>query len=625
MISTFAGIEIGKRGLVGHNQGLNTVGHNLTNASTEGYSRQRVEMAAFEPLYMPQLNREETPGQVGQGMGVQTVERIRDMLLERRIVDQASLASYWETRDGYALQLEQIYNEPAESSTRSHLDRFWDAWQELSIHPEEMAARQAVLSRGQSLMDAVHDRYRRLSALREQVDQDIRARVAQVNGLSAEIAALNIEIVKSRAAGDNPNDLLDRRDLLVERLAGYVDVSVDGRDPDEYMVHLGGQVLIQGGLYNSFTLSTDQANDGMTAVIWQWSGEQVTIDSGALGSLLALRDGDIKEEIQSLDVMVLTFADLVNEIHRAGYGLNGKNGQDFFVERPYVNNLAGNYDRDGDGAYDSSWIYRLSGANSMQAREQPGLEGELILPSAGGTLRVAYHAADTVQDIIDRINTSGAELTARLDRSGRLELKALPAQAAENPDFVIRSLEDSGEFLAGYAGILSAAGPAGAYDWRRADAVLGLRSGGVNFAVAPQAHPSGWIEINPALAIDPGSIASGLGRAGQPAESGDGSAALAIASLRNSAVWVGGAPTFDAYFQDAVARAGLRGEQAARASEDQSLIMKDLHDLRDSISGVNIDEELAQMIKFQHGYAAAARFISNVNEMLDTIINRMGV
>jgi flagellar hook-associated protein 1 FlgK len=329
MISTFAGIEIGKRGLVGHNQGLNTVGHNLTNASTEGYSRQRVEMAAFEPLYMPQLNREETPGQVGQGMGVQTVERIRDMLLERRIVDQASLASYWETRDGYALQLEQIYNEPAESSTRSHLDRFWDAWQELSIHPEEMAARQAVLSRGQSLMDAVHDRYRRLSALREQVDQDIRARVAQVNGLSAEIAALNIEIVKSRAAGDNPNDLLDRRDLLVERLAGYVDVSVDGRDPDEYMVHLGGQVLIQGGLYNSFTLSTDQANDGMTAVIWQWSGEQVAIDSGALGSLLALRDGDIKEEIQSLDVMVLTFADLVNEIHRAGYGLNGKNGQDF--------------------------------------------------------------------------------------------------------------------------------------------------------------------------------------------------------------------------------------------------------------------------------------------------------
>ncbi len=625
MISTFAGIEIGKRGLVAHNQGLNTVGHNLTNASREGYSRQRVEMRAFEPLYLPQLNREETPGQIGQGIVVERIERIKDMLLEGRIVDQASEEGYWDNRDGYALQLEQIYNEPTDSSTRAHLDRFWDAWQELSMHPEEMAARQAVLTRGQSLMDAVHDRFKRLSALREQVDLDIRARVAQVNDLTAGIAALNVEITKAKAVGDNPNDLMDRRDQLIEKLAGYMDVTVDGRDPDEYMVHAGGQVLVQGSLRNRYELSTDTENDGLTAVTWEWSGERAYFESGSLGSLFDLRDGDIKAEIQGLDVMALSFADLVNEIHRAGYGLNGRTGVDFFVERPYVNNLAGNYDRNGDGTYDSSWIYRMTGANPLDAREQPGLEGEIVLPGVDGDVTVPYRAADTVQDIVDRVNRSGAEVTARLDRSGRLELKATPAAALENPDFVIRSLEDSGEFLAGYAGILSAPGAAGAYAWDRADAALGLRVGGVDFAVAPQTHPSGWLEINPALKSDLSTLAAGLGSGGKPAETGDGSGALAIASLRNTAVMVGGAVTFDAYFQDAVARAGLRGEQAARANEDQSLIMKDLRDLRESISGVNIDEELSQMIKFQHGYAAAARFVANVNEMLDTIINRLGV
>jgi flagellar hook-associated protein 1 len=625
MISSFAGIEIGKRGLVAHNTGLNTVGHNLTNASNEGYSRQRVEMQAFEPLYLPQLNREDTPGQVGQGMVIERVERIRDMLLEGRIVSQSSLEGFWDTRDGYALQLEQIYNEPTDSSTRSHLDRFWDAWQELSMHPEEMAARQAVLTRGQSLLDAVHDRYGRLDALRSQVDMDIRARVGQVNDLTAGIAALNVEIVKARAVGDNPNDLLDRRDFLIGKLAGYVDVTVDGRDPDEYMVHMGGQVLVQGMQYNRFDLSTDSENDGLTAITWAWSGERAEIDSGALGSLLELRDGDIKAEIQGLDVMALTFADLVNEIHRSGYGMNGKTGMDFFTERPYVNNLAGNYDRNGDGIYDSSWIYRMTGANRLEAREQPGLEGTIVLPGVGGDVAVEYHAADAVQDIVDRINRSGSEVTARLDRSGRLELKATPAADNADPDFVIRSLEDSGEFLAGYAGLLAAPGPGGAYSWDRADAALGLRVGGVDFSVAPQAHPSGWLEINPAIKGDIGSIAAGLGSNGKAAETGDGSAALAVASLRNSAIMVGGATTFDAYFQDAVARAGLRGEQANRANEDQSLIMKDLRDLRESISGVNIDEELSQMIKFQHGYTAAARFITTVNDMLDTIINRMGV
>ncbi len=625
MQSTFSGIEIGKRSMVAHNQALNTVGHNLSNMSTEGYSRQRVEFRAFDPIYRPQLEREETPGQVGQGVSVERIERIRDMLLEGRIVSQTSKEGYWETRENYSLQLEQIYNEPSESSTRSHMDRFWDSWQELSAHPSEMAARQSLVARAETFLDAVHDRFQRLSSLRTQVDMDIQARVTEINGFTSEIAELNTEIVKSRALGDNPNDLMDRRDLLVEKLSKLINISTDGRDKDEFMIHTAGNILVQGSVARSFSLGTDLENDGLTRVDWAWSGEKAFFKSGSLASLIELRDGDIRQEIQNLDVMALNFTDLVNEIHRSAYGMNGKTGQDFFVERPYINNLAGNFDRDGDGNYDASYVYRMTAANKLDAKEQIGLAGFISLPGVGGNVSIEYRPTDTVQDVVDKINRSGAEVMARLDRSGRLEIKASPANAIENPDFVIRSLEDSGEFLVGYAGLLAQSGPAGAYGWERADAVTGLRPNGVDFAVAPLAHPSGWMEINEGIKQDLTSIAAGFGVNGKVAEAGDGSAALAIASLRNSQVMVGGLKTFDDYFQSTVVAAGERGSQAEIAMTDQNAIMKQLRDLRDSISGVNMDEELSNMIKFQHGYSAAASFIKNVNEMLDTIINRMGV
>jgi flagellar hook-associated protein 1 FlgK len=249
----------------------------------------------------------------------------------------------------------------------------------------------------------------------------------------------------------------------------------------------------------------------------------------------------------------------------------------------------------------------------------------MSLSGPEGLVQIDYRPTDTVEEVVKRINTSGAEVVARLDRNGRLNLKASPSAEMENPDFVVRHVEDSGRFLTGYAGILSASGPEGAYDWGQADAVTDLRGDGVDYSVAPLSHPAGWIEVNREVARDPNTIAAGLGENGQPAHSGDGSAALAIASLRNSDVMVGRFSSFDEYFSQAVANVGLKGETAERAYETENEIMRELRSMKESISGVNIDEELSQMIKFQHGYAAASRFVSEVNQMLDTIINRMGV
>jgi flagellar hook-associated protein 1 FlgK len=624
MQSTFMGIEIGKRSLVAHNQGLATVGHNLSNASTEGYSRQRIELGTMEPLYAPELNREDVPGQIGQGVVVSRVERVRDELLEGRIDSQAGLEGYWDTRDKYVLMLEQVHNEPSDSSVRGLMDKFWDSWQELSLRPSDISAREAVLSRGEALAEGIRDRYRRLSDFRSMVDGDIRGMVSQVNDLSKQIATLNVEIVKSKALGDNPNDLLDRRDLLVEKLGRLVPITTDRRDADEFMVHMDGLVLVQGRIARTFEMQGSDA-DGFASPVWTGTGLPASIKGGSLGALLELRDGDARSELQTLDTMSLSFTDLVNETHRRAYGLNGKTGLDFFAEWPFVNNVAGNYDRNGDGAYDSSYIYRITGGNVLSAQEQIGLAGTIRLSAAAGDVEVPYNPTDTVADLVARINHAGAEVTARLTVDGKLQLRATPAAETANPDFVIRHVEDSGQFLAGYAGILRGNGAEGAYDWAKADAVLALRGGGLDYAVAPLTHPSGWLEVAPDLRSDPGSVAAGFGENGRPALPGDGSAAIAIAALRTQPVMVGSLRTFDDHFAEAIARVGLSGERAQAAAETQGRIGKELRDLRQSLSGVNMDEELSNMIKFQHGYAAAAKFVSTMNEMLDTIINRMGV
>ena len=629
MTSTFLGLEIGKKGISANQQVLNTIGHNINNLETEGYSRQRVEFTTFEPIYMPGLNRALTPGQIGQGVIVERIERVRDQLLDRRIVAQASAEGYWGVRDRYVLELEQLYLEPGFNSIRSKMDSFWDAWQGLSHNAADNEFRTAVVQRGNTLIDGIKNHYNGLTRLQDQVNQDIEMTVSVINDITRQIAALNTDIQRVKALGDNPNDLMDRRDLLVDQLSVLIDVTVSQTDPDEFMVHTSGHVLVQGRVARQFDLRKDVDAESFQFIYWRDTGSEMVFTRGRLGALMELRDVTIEQEIQNLDSFTMNFTDLVNEIHRDAYGANGTTGINFFSEYPFVLNVNGNYDRSGDGVFDSSYIYRINGQNELLPQAQPGFEGVITLSGSDRQIQVQYYSTDTVNDIITRINNSGAEVVARLNRDGRISLIATTAELINgqrvNPDFVIRHVEDSGHFLVGYAGILLESGAEGAFNWGRADAVDSLRGGALDYAVAPIANPSGWIEVNPVLARDVSYVAAGFGENGRLANPGNGAAAEAIAAVRNTNVMIGQLSTFDDYFADTVGRIGLYGQQSSMALATENQIMKYLRDMRQSISGVSLDEELANMIRFTKGYEAAARYITTVNSMLDTIINRMGV
>lgn len=623
MASAFSGIELGKRSIMANTDAITTAGHNISNANTEGYSRQRVQIKEFDPLYRPDLSRAERPGQIGQGVDVQSINRVRDELLDKRIVEQANQESYWNTRSNYYMMLEQIYNEPDEISIRTNMDMFWKSWQELANHPENQSSRQAVVTRGQTLTESINQRYESLSGIANLIEGDIEATVKQVNSLSSQIAAINGEIVRSKAMGDNPNDLLDRRDLLVDQLSKLVNVTTDTRDQDEFMVHVDGKVLVQGSIARSIDLAPRNDDTGYQKLVWADTREDAYFAGGQLGALVELRDVDVRNELQSLNTMTMNFADLVNDVHKNAAGANKVTGLDFFVQHPFVENTNGNFDRNADGVLDTSYIFRFTGTQVLDKAQQVGIAGVMTLSGTKGNVSIEYRATDTVETVINRINDSSSEVKAYLDRNNHLVLKATTAENMENPDFVIRHVEDSGFFLTGYAGILSASGEEGAYDFAQSDAVNALA--GAQYSVSPVYNPSAYIAINSEILSDVNNVAAAYIDPNGNVAVGDGRAATEIASIRNKTVMIGTERTFDDYFADSVTKVGLKGEQAETNLLSQTAIMDDLRNMRDSISGVNIDEELAEIMKFQHGYNAAAKFITVWDSLIDTVVNRLGV
>ena len=480
-----------------------------------------------------------------------------------------------------------------------------------------------MVSRADSLTNSIRQRNLSLTAIGNQINEDINGTVRQVNDYARQIAELNHEIVRSQALGDDPNDLMDRRDLLVEKLGKLINVTVERKDPDEFMVHTDGQIIVQGSVARQIEAVPDIEQGGYSQLRWVDTQYDAYFSGGSLGALVELRDVDVRSEMQSLNTMTLNFADLVNDVHRNAVGKNNVTGLDFFTTHPFVENINGNYDRDGDGVEDTSYVFRFTGTNALRPKEQIGLEGEITISGHDGNVTVPYYATDTVDELVERINNTDGEVKAYLDRDNHLALKATTANDSGNPDFVIRHVEDSGMFLTGYAGILRESGADGAYDFNQADAVNALAD--ARFGVSPMVNPSAYIQVNDKIHSDIQSVAAAFPNVQGTADAGDARAAVEIAAIRNTKVMIGRSKTFDDFFADSVTNVGLKGEQAENMLASQNAIMNDLKSLRDSISGVNVDEELADIIKFQHGYNAAAKFITVQDELLETIINRLGI
>ena len=269
MGSTFGGLEIGKRGLAVHQQALNTTGHNISNADNPNYARQRVTMQSMDPLYNPSLNRASGKGQVGQGATISQIERIRDSFYDDQMVEAVNLEHYWSTKQAYFDQIEKVLNEPSDNSLRSLADNFWRSWQDLAELPSKESHRRVVLQTARGLTTRINDIYGKLDQLRNRANQQVITDVDMVNNLASEVRDLNERIMKLEALGDNPNDLKDRRDGVVEKMSKLVDITIGRGDKDETFVFIGQQALVQGEVQRKLKTVGDPKNDGMARIVWE--------------------------------------------------------------------------------------------------------------------------------------------------------------------------------------------------------------------------------------------------------------------------------------------------------------------------------------------------------------------
>ncbi|HHQ41487.1 MAG TPA: flagellar hook-associated protein FlgK, partial [Chromatiales bacterium] len=316
-------------GLLAYQRGLATASHNVANAETPGYSRQRVELATRPP-------QRYGSGFIGSGVQVTTVRRQYDEFLDaslrESIAGERRLAAFVEL----ASQVDDLLADP-EAGVSPALARFFGAVEDLAGDPSSMAARRVVLGEARTLAARVRDLDARLADLERQVNRRLETTVAEINTIAQSIAKLNTEIIAQRGAagGQPPNDLLDRRDELVRQLAERVAVTVAKQDDGAYNVFIGkGQALVVGGQSATLATTPNGYDASRLEVSIQAGASTVEVSAllsgGELGGLLDVRAQLLDPARAALGRVAVALAERFNAQHREGMDLNGSLGGDFF-------------------------------------------------------------------------------------------------------------------------------------------------------------------------------------------------------------------------------------------------------------------------------------------------------
>ncbi|MSR91852.1 flagellar hook-associated protein FlgK [Inconstantimicrobium porci] len=601
MAGLFSTFNVAKSGMSAQQQVINTTSHNISNAATEGYSRQR----AVLKTNAPQTTTGGVAGQIGTGVQVAAIERIRDTFLDYQVRNENSIYEQYTTREKFLSEIEGIFNEPSDSGLSTQLGTFFDAWQELSKQPQSSNARTVVAQQALALTDLINSSYNKLQNLRNNAQDLMLSSVKNINSILSELDDYNRQIVSVTASGNTPNDLMDKRDMLLDELSGKFNITVEK------------------GLYNGVTVKPVDTNGMVTPELIQAdltstqarfsyvSGiEQDPSDpSGNTYKITYYKCGqtDNEQSKQTLTVTGLTpdklndlktnrilWADLDGTATRAD-GFPIRNGDtipasELMIFKPTTGEVAGNSSIQADIDTYIDGINKIAktlafAVNSIHSGMQnpidekgtPGYDGMPFFVNADVAI---YDKNMNMTNIYDILNSesgiNGGNLTV-------------------NKEIIADVMK------------------------------IKTRTTDFNYLTADQNTVDG---------------------------EGDGSRALAIAKLRNTLILVqdvginitnrnelftrGGSTfsnsymtiennisgmTLDSYFKNMTNTLGVQSKKAQDMVASQKNVLDALNQRRDSESGVSLDEEMANLIQYQHSYTANAKVISTVDELLDVVVN----
>jgi len=333
-MNTFMSLETGKRAIAANQVALSTVGHNISNANTAGYSRQVANAVTTVPWNTPSINNSTSAQQLGTGVVVDSVTRVRNSFVDGQIRNENTINGYWTSMESTLSQIEGILNEPTEDGLRTVMDQFWESWQNVSKDPESEAVRSVVTQRGMAMAEAFKETYQKLTDLRDGINDEVKTKAEEINIKAAEIADLNKQIATITATGKDANDLCDTRDLLIDEISAMVDINVYVDDNNMVDLQLGDRMLVDGK--NCSQIDTIADDENMYLLVWEDTQTRVQIDGGELKGLLDARGKTSLEQeiepseysetipnmIDEINAIAKTVIVKTNELHRGGYSIN---------------------------------------------------------------------------------------------------------------------------------------------------------------------------------------------------------------------------------------------------------------------------------------------------------------
>lgn len=315
--------------------GLSTVGHNLANADTEGYSRQKVHIGNRGPLRV--FTGSEQISQAGQGATVQNISRAHSTFLERQLLRDRLDRGFYQGQNEALAVFERLFDEGASTTIGASIDTFFNTARELSQDPSNAGHRDLFVEDAQSLARNFNSMAQEARAVQEDTDRSIQSKVERINELAEIIRQSNARVGTIESVGRTANDSRDHRDIAVKEIAELADVRVMIHKDGSAQIDLAnGFTLVQGNTKAELSTLADPANAGLLA-IQHTSLSGVTteitgaINRGELGGLLEARDTTIPSHMDNVDALASSFVQEVNAVHSGGFGLDGIGGRNLFT------------------------------------------------------------------------------------------------------------------------------------------------------------------------------------------------------------------------------------------------------------------------------------------------------
>lgn len=597
-MSLFSTFSIGKRGMSVAQMQLTTTSHNMANATTKGYSRQRVNVVASKPF------SGDTHGQVGTGSEIRSIERVRDSFIDYQIRNENSTLGKASVRSDILYQVEGVFNEPSDTSISSLIGKFYDSFQELSKQPASSTARTVVAQQTQALTDALNHTANKLEELKTNSQELLKTNVTDVNSLLNQIDNVNKEIMSVVTVGQNPNDLLDTRDVLLDDLSNKFGITIDKGNFQGISVKPTDAGNMKVTNFVSASPNTDVArlsyissiikdpNDPNAHIITYYKlGDMKSDETMQTLKITGLTDKQAKE----IDTSRVLWANGEGQATRAD-GHPIRNGDvitaaELMIFSPSAGEIAGNISVQQDVQEYMDQLDKVAMALAFSVNAiHSGLEGTYNL---GGEPAMDYLPFFVNKDVAFYRNGELANLDATLIAESGINAKNINInQEIINDVMKIKTKTNDCDFAYTSENNINGEG-----DGARALAIASLR----DTLMKIQDFGSTIKTREDLFASNKGG--SSLSNYG-----------MTITNNNNGM-------KIDSYYQDVIDRLGIQAQEANRVVTNQENMLSELENTKASVSGVSLDEELAGMIQFQHSYNASAKIISTVDELLDVVIN----